>query len=816
MKIESIKVENVRGLVDFYFEPKGKNVVVCGPNGSGKSALVDAIEFLLTGKISRLAGKGTGELSLKDHGPHVDHEPKEAIVSAEISLQQNQRNFVLERKMSQPNKLICTPEPDEEAQSILKIASTGYHTLSRREILRFIAAEPGARASQIQELLKLAQVEELRKLLSSSIRELENLEKNRGSDLNTQKNDIVENLDVPQFSMDLVLASINSKREILDATPITAEQLKQPKIGTQAPTSTIPALNRDLIEKDLMQVNLGREKINSIANEEKQLRDYLLKIKEDPELKKALDRKQLLDLGESLLDDAAECPLCGKPWEPEELRQHLRDMIEKATEAGKIQAKVRALAQNITKHLRAVIAIIPRLTPVADALGQKDTSRNLYEEESTCKSWIESLSSPLLTYPVASGESATQQCLDNRKLQASLKALGEQVNEKVAKPSPQQNAWDVLTRFESQWQALKRMSSQLDQLKKAKSRCSSLLSAFEKSRDDVLGKLYSKIETRFTDLYKRLHDHETPNFAAEIRPEGAGVKFEVDFHGRGKFPPLAVHSEGHQDSMGLCLYLALIDEVEAPVSITILDDVVMSVDSNHRRPVCRLLLEKFPGRQFFVTTHDKLWARQLRNSGLVPPENFINFRSWTVEAGPKWNEASHWLEIEQLNRDGKVREASASLRRELEEFFDDACDSLAATGVPYSGEAQYDLGDLAHGAISQLGDLLKRAKAATHSWGQKDRMTQLQQAEDAFTKAKQISNVEGWLVNVNIHFTKWADATPKDFEPVINGFLQLKLCFECQQCKSLLHISPRKSPEALRCTCGNVNWNLTNKKDKEK
>jgi UDP-N-acetylglucosamine 1-carboxyvinyltransferase len=86
MKIEELSVKGVRGLVNFDFKPKGQNVVVSGPNGSGKSALVDAIDFLFTGKMSRLSGKGTGDLSLKDHGKHVDADIKDAVVTATVRL----------------------------------------------------------------------------------------------------------------------------------------------------------------------------------------------------------------------------------------------------------------------------------------------------------------------------------------------------------------------------------------------------------------------------------------------------------------------------------------------------------------------------------------------------------------------------------------------------------------------------------------------------------------------------------------------------------------------------------------------------------
>src|SRR3546814_16430197 len=60
----------------------------CGPNGTGKSGIVDAIEFALTGSISRLSGEGTGDLSVKQHGPHVDfrNKPEQSMVTLDVSI----------------------------------------------------------------------------------------------------------------------------------------------------------------------------------------------------------------------------------------------------------------------------------------------------------------------------------------------------------------------------------------------------------------------------------------------------------------------------------------------------------------------------------------------------------------------------------------------------------------------------------------------------------------------------------------------------------------------------------------------------------
>ena len=54
-----------------------------------------------------------------------------------------------------------------------------------------------------------------------------------------------------------------------------------------------------------------------------------------------------------------------------------------------------------------------------------------------------------------------------------------------------------------------------------------------------------------------MHKPDEPDFSAELKPEEAALNLEVDFYGRGKYPPNAMHSEGHQDSMGICLWLAL-------------------------------------------------------------------------------------------------------------------------------------------------------------------------------------------------------------------------------------------------------------------
>ena len=63
IRIDKIEIHEFRGIRKLILELKGENFAACGPNGTGNSGIVDAIEFALTGNISRLSGRGTDGLT---------------------------------------------------------------------------------------------------------------------------------------------------------------------------------------------------------------------------------------------------------------------------------------------------------------------------------------------------------------------------------------------------------------------------------------------------------------------------------------------------------------------------------------------------------------------------------------------------------------------------------------------------------------------------------------------------------------------------------------------------------------------------------
>jgi hypothetical protein len=326
----------------------------------------------------------------------------------------------------------------------------------------------------------------------------------------------------------------------------------------------------------------------------------------------------------------------------------------------------------------------------------------------------------------------------------------------------------------------------------------------------VLEGIYEKVATDFTNYYRVINRDDEEKFVGNLKAAPAKLSFDVDFYGRGLFPPGAYHSEGHQDGMGLCLYLALMKHTLADkFTFAVLDDVLMSVDAGHRRDVCRLLKSEFPKTQFILTTHDRVWLQYMKTEGLIARSQL--FGGWTVDAGPRvWDDNEIWIEIRnELDKD-EVSKAAALLRRYLEYTATILADNLRAP-VEFRGDGHYELGDLLPHVLKEWKERLNDGEKSAHSW-KRDKEKAL--LADRRAKAKTLiarTQAEQWAINPSVHFNKWENFQSHEFQEVVEAFRELLEHLRCQNadCKSYLYVSPRKGPaDALRCNCGETAINL--------
>lgn len=277
------------------------------------------------------------------------------------------------------------------------------------------------------------------------------------------------------------------------------------------------------------------------------------------------------------------------------------------------------------------------------------------------------------------------------------KGLQDLVEKVMAKPD-QTTALDAQTFLTTAQLRLGDYREAMRKSKAAESAYSSAKAAYETYcavLEEELNALYDEVEKDFSAFYREINEDDESTFTAKLTPSEGKLDLEVNFYERGLFPPAAYHSEGHQDGMGVCLYLALMKRLFGErFTFALLDDVVMSVDAGHRYQFCKLLKTHFPGTQFIITTHDRLWAEQMKSAGLVSWKRSLAFHSWTIDTGPLVESSQEiWDEIAASLAKGKVEAAAAGLRHHLEYVSRLLADQLGAA-PQFRADGNYELGEL--------------------------------------------------------------------------------------------------------------------------
>ena len=823
MRLLQLTVQNVRGLPDLTFNLDGKNVAIWGPNGAGKSCVVDAIDFLFTGRISRLMGEGTGALTLARHGPHIDHDAQSALVSATVQLAGFPEPVELSRCMAQPDHLVCPDNARALVADTSDLMNRGGVVLTRRDILRFVVAEGGKRADEIEALLRLKDVDDVRSSLIRARTELGRKEKSAQDAIETARAEVNVTLGLDKYSDEGLLDQVNASRQVLGGgtlesnTPgLFKDGLAPPPAPETGPSSVNPVLFRRAVQNVKQRTDLSL--VPPQAGKDRNLRESITKLKQNPELLAELEHLELTEHAGRFVDDSTTaCPVCGASWPEGYLRNHLETRIATAQEARRVRKEVSENSEALAIPLRDVIA---NVTALSEGLGAAELD-TVGGDRSVLGGWLvglkalqEVLNDPIEHY--LRSEFTTEvvaKLLVPENLNDLLGRIEKAVQEAVPKTSPEQTAWDKLTRLEESVRALGNRVQEREIATLNFQRSKVFVEEYEKARDSLLGGLYSRIADRFVEFYCVLHDHESEHFSASLRPQRASLTFEVDFMGRGTHPPHALHSEGHQDSMGICLFLALNEElVNGQLGLVVLDDVMMSVDTGHRKDVCRLIAEQFADCQFVITTHDRTWAKQLKQEGVVAPSQVIEFTGWTLEGGPNTHrQLDLWETIQSHLEQDDVSGAAFRLRRGSEDFFEDVCSALGAQ-VTYNSGMQWQLDDWLPAAMDQYKDLVTRGRRSALSWGDSETVAAFDERESIRKQIYGRTHAEQWSINTSVHYNNWEDMSKEDFSPVADAFRDLQGLFVCSTCGGLMEKMPRKgSLQVAKCPCGNVNWNLRQK-----
>jgi len=814
IRLQKLTIEEFRGIRKLELDLGGKTFGIAGPNGTGKSGIVDAIEFALTGDITRLSGYGTSGVSVKSHAPHVDcsDSPDKAKVVLTLATAGGQV-ITVERTVRAPADPILNPRSPKHVALLADLAAHPEFALSRREIVKYILTPPGQRSKDVQILLRLEQLEKVRQSLQRLANSCKDKDEAADHSLGQARLELQQALGITKFSADNVLTSVNARRLTLQLSALT-ELTSQSELLTVAPPSNAASLAHRIPKSealaDVRRV-LDEAQNNQFADCQPQIGravEILSRLMRRPDDLRHFKSQILVTQGIDLLDSDA-CPLCDVTWSQVELRKHLQEKLAKAREAAGLLQDLKSAVLHITQAVKGREDLLQRLSEYSSTLAPQLDHPSIARERlnlSNYRTALESIASAptdlqaeieVLSrkwWGLPDDAIAETSTLENR-----LRSLPD--------PTKEEEARSFLTIAQDRYARYGDQRKASEAAQRNRILADRVLEHYTSSSTLVLEKIYKAVEVDFTDFYRLINHDDEKEFEGQLKPSVGKLGFDVDFYGRGKFPPGAYHSEGHQDGMGLCLYLALMKHTLGDnFTFAVLDDVLMSIDAGHRKEVCRLLKRKFPKTQFVVTTHDPVWLQYMRTEQFI--QSSVSFGGWDVATGPKvWHDKEVWEQISEELERNDIPKAAGVLRRYLEYVSGLLADRLGAE-VRFHGNGQYDLGDLMPPVIRQWKALVAKGVQASKSWNNAD-LEHLLDMEKTAKERIARSQAEQWAINKALHFNEWATLQRSEMAAVVLAFKELLEIMRCTHCEAFAYISPSRGPvEVLKCDCGRLNLNL--------
>lgn len=534
IRIEKITIAKFRGIIGLELEPKGENFAACGPNGTGKSGIVDAIEFALTGNLSRLSGRGTQELSVKQHEPHVDFvkKPGEAWVKLDVIIPAlGGKKASITRSVKAINLPTVTPA---DADVIAAFADVKLHpefVLSRRELIRYIIAEPGARSDEVQALLRLIDVEKLRavlnKISNACAKDIAPCERaERGT-----VQPLLDALGIEKLGKTTVLSAVNLKRAVLglpaidDLTAATdlAEGLKvEGEAVAQRVSRAQAAADLVTLRAALAGLNAGdlKARCGKIA-------EAVAALAADADASDEVKREALLKAALELYDDE-HCPVCDTPFTPDAFTPHLKAKLDHLTEVAKrrkaLETEIAPLLDAIHtagSAIRAVLPYGPMFEPKLELTTLADFRAVLLGRYQQLGKFL----------PLEDTLAVVQAGFDTAPLDADLTAA-EAAVKAIPEPNAEVGARTFLLNAQERLKQYREAKQAHETAKARAATAAEVYDVYGQSTTAALDAIYQKVEGTFSELYREINKPDEGTFSAKLLPSLGKLGFNVDLRPR--------------------------------------------------------------------------------------------------------------------------------------------------------------------------------------------------------------------------------------------------------------------------------------------
>lgn len=782
VKIKKINIKAFRGIPDLELELNGKSLLLRGENGTGKSSIVEAIEFFFTGKVSHL--EGVQGLSLKRHGPHVNFKPDDVYV--EITF--NPGNISLNRNF------ISVPSQPDQFNDYFQITQKGTFILRRSQILEFIMSQPAERYRAIGSIIGLEALDKVELEMKRLRDELQGKVVSKEEEIKRLNGEVSNVVGKEITGVKEVLPALN---EVLQKSnlPIIESLEKVDKYTEEIFRTVKKAENREKFEA--LNEILKLTKIPFISDEVvKKLDDINEKIKYllQDQVRGELSNAELLESGRKVIEEEKKdiCPLCEQRIDRQKLLTRVNERLEILRALSDKAAEVRKVSVPVIDNLRKILDKLKYTISKIELFTELSKEKEMLEEKlDFLNCFLENVVSAKDLKNEIPIQEISQQNEEINKLGHSISVKCSQLLNEIELTEGEKKVLEAIRLIEQVRSKVENVSKVSFELKNYKKYCKlaeKIYTAFSDTKKSKIQEVYNTIQPDMQRFYLMLHPNE-PHKNIELTVtlgKRASTEMKIESFGRKKEDPRALSSEGHLDSLGLCIFLAFVKKFNEGCPLVVLDDVVTTIDAGHRSKIAELLLKEFKNYQLVITTHDGIWYNQLIKfqETLNVQGNFINIEitQWDVNAGPRIIPYKpRWERILDKLANNDKTGAGNECRIYLEWLLKEICEQFEVP-IPFKRNGRYTVAELFDPAEKRIKDKLKDSDL------KKDLLNK-------FKNLKETSFMGNLLSHDNPEIENLSSKEVKTFCDAVNN---LHEAFLCPKCGSFLKYF--RDPKIVRCS----------------
>lgn len=282
-------------------------------------------------------------------------------------------------------------------------------------------------------------------------------------------------------------------------------------------------------------------------------------------------------------------------------------------------------------------------------------------------------------------------------------------------------------------------------------------------------------------FYSALHPNESVDRVRLAMVGDEGVEFEYFFHGKKTHPPRKYLSESHLNSLGVVLFLANARNFNKRSKFLVLDDIVTSFDTGHRRRLLRLLRDEFSDWQIIILTHENIWFSLIKKEMAQSDWLFKEIMSDDTNGILMDGSPATLKDIIEVKR-GK-NDVTNDLRKLLEGTLKEICSNLAV-------KVEFRFNENNEKRMS--GELLDRLRAT------------LREKSSELSKNSIFPDLAGSTLIANIDSHDNPDKiTNEDIDVFLDDIERLASLFICGHCHRHIQADSNNSgAKEISCRCG--------------